>query len=106
MRAVAAGMHDPLGNALVVEVEDLLAEMKVLDQRRSALADLQGVLVVGDRPALCGGQDRFVFVAIWWSSPPSPRTSFWSWIVADLREICRVAFAMWCPSVSGVEPVP
>ncbi len=60
MRAVAARMHDALGNALVVEVEDLLAEMKVLDQRRTARADLQRVLIVRDRSALCGRQDRLV----------------------------------------------
>ena len=57
VRAVAAGMHHALGNALVVEVEDLLAEMEILDQRRAARADLQRVLVVRDRAALRGGQD-------------------------------------------------
>ena len=54
--AVAAGVHDALGDALVVEVEDLLAEVEVLEQRRAALADPQRVLVVGDRNALLGGQ--------------------------------------------------
>ena len=54
--AEAAGVHDALGDALVVEVEDLLAEVEVLQQRRAALADLQRVLVVGDRHALRGGQ--------------------------------------------------
>jgi hypothetical protein len=34
-------MHDPLGDALVVEVEDLLAEMEVFEQRRAAGADLE-----------------------------------------------------------------
>ena len=58
MRAVAARMHDPLGNALVVEMENLLAEMEVLDQRRPARADLERVLVVRDRAALRRGQDR------------------------------------------------
>ena len=57
VRAIAAGMHDALGNALVVEVEDLLAEVEILDQRRPALADLQRVLVVRDRAALRGRQD-------------------------------------------------
>ena len=32
MRAIAARMHHALGNALVVEVEDLLAEMEIFDQ--------------------------------------------------------------------------
>ena len=42
------GVHHPLGNAFMVEVEDLLAEMEVLEQRRTAVADLQRVLIVGD----------------------------------------------------------
>jgi len=37
-------VHDPLGDAFVVEVEELLAEGEVLQQRRSALADAQRVL--------------------------------------------------------------
>ncbi len=52
VRAEAAGVHDALGDAFVVEVEDLLAEVKVLEQRRAAVADAQRVLVVGDRHAL------------------------------------------------------
>ena len=39
MRAIAPRMNNALGNALVIEVEDLLAEMKVLDQAWPALAD-------------------------------------------------------------------
>ena len=55
MRAIAARMHDPLWNALMVEVEDLLAEMEVLEQRGSARADLERVLIVRNRSALgCG----------------------------------------------------
>ena len=34
VRAVAARMHHPLGNPLVVEVEDLLAKMEILEQGR------------------------------------------------------------------------
>ena len=56
MGAEAPGVHDPLGDALVVEVEDLLAEVEVVEQRRAALAGAQRVLVVGDRDALLGGQ--------------------------------------------------
>ena len=51
MRTEAAGVHDPLRDALVVEVEDLLAEVEVLEQRRSAFAGTERVLVVGDRNA-------------------------------------------------------
>ncbi len=60
MGAVAAGVHHPLGDALVVEMEDLLAEMEVLEQRRTAFADPQGVLVVGDGHALLGRQHLVV----------------------------------------------
>ena len=58
--AEAAGVDDALGDALVVEVEDLLAEGEVLEQAGAAGADLQGVLVVGDRDALLGGHHRMV----------------------------------------------
>ena len=36
VRPEAAGVDDALGDALVVEVEDLLAEVEVLEQRRAA----------------------------------------------------------------------
>ena len=54
--AGAAGMDDALGDALVVEVGDLLAKMEVLEQRRPAVAGLEGVLVIVDRQALVGGE--------------------------------------------------
>ena len=57
MRAVAAGVHHALGNALVVEVEDFLAEMKVLEGRRSTRADLQRILIVRNRAALSGREN-------------------------------------------------
>ena len=41
VRARAAGMDDPFGNALMVEVEDLLTQHEVLEQRRATLAGLQ-----------------------------------------------------------------
>ena len=49
-------MDDALGNALVVEVGDLFAEDEVLEQRRTAKARLERVLVVADRHALIGRQ--------------------------------------------------
>jgi hypothetical protein len=59
VRPVAARMDHPLGDALVVEVEDLLAES---ENPRAAGggprgADLEGVLIVGDGHALLGGED-------------------------------------------------
>jgi hypothetical protein len=40
MGAVAPRMHHALGDALIVEMEDFLAEMEILDQRRPTLANL------------------------------------------------------------------
>ena len=56
--AIAAGVHHALGDPLVVEVEDLLAEREVLEQRRPPLAGLQRVLVIGDRDALLRREPR------------------------------------------------
>ena len=45
-------MHDALGNALVIEMRDLLAQDEVFEQRGTAQAGLEGILVVRDRHAL------------------------------------------------------
>ncbi len=49
-------MDHALGDALMVEVHDLLAQDKILQQHRSARARLQRVLVVADRHTLVRGQ--------------------------------------------------
>ena len=59
-RAVAASVDDAFGDSLVVEVEDLLAELEVLQQYGPRAPDGQRVLVVGDRDALRRGQCRDV----------------------------------------------
>ena len=46
VRRRAARMDDPLGDPLVVEMRDLLAEDEVLEQRRTTETRLQRVLVV------------------------------------------------------------
>src|SRR6478609_1638981 len=51
----AARMHDPFRNAFMVEMGDLLPQDEVLEQRRTAQARLQRVLVVRYRHALVGG---------------------------------------------------
>jgi hypothetical protein len=56
VRTEAARVNDALGNALVVEVEDLLPEVEVLQRGGPSLADPQGVLVVSDRDTLLGRQ--------------------------------------------------
>ena len=50
-------MNDALGNALMIEVGDFLAEDEILEQRRPAQPGLQRILIVRDRYALVGGED-------------------------------------------------
>jgi hypothetical protein len=56
VRGRTSRMHDALGNPLVIEVRDLLAQDEVLQQRRPAQSGLERVLVVADGHALVGGQ--------------------------------------------------
>ena len=49
-------MHDALGDALVIEVRDLLAQDEVLEQGGPAQPGLERMLVVGDEHALVGGE--------------------------------------------------
>ena len=58
VEAVAAGVDDALGDALVVEVEELLAEVEVLQEGRAAGPDPERVLVVGDGDPLLRRQGR------------------------------------------------
>ena len=58
VRAGAACVHHPLGDALVVEVRDLLAQVVVLQQRRAALARLQRVVGVAQPQTLGRRQER------------------------------------------------
>ena len=56
MRRRTARMHDALGDALMVEVGDFLAQDEVFKQRRPFRVRAQRVLVVGDRCAMVGRQ--------------------------------------------------
>jgi hypothetical protein len=51
-------VDDALGDALMIEMEDLLAQNEILQQRRAARARLEAVLVVADRYAMIGRKDR------------------------------------------------
>jgi hypothetical protein len=51
-------MHDALGDALVVEMENLLAENEVFEQRGSTRASFQRILIVANPDALVGRQAR------------------------------------------------
>jgi hypothetical protein len=53
----AAGVDDALGDALVIEVGDLLPEVEVLHEGRPALAGLQRMIGVGQPQALRGGEE-------------------------------------------------
>jgi hypothetical protein len=50
-------MDDALRNALVVEVENLFAEVEVFNEGRPSRPDLKAVLIISDRAALGGGQN-------------------------------------------------
>ena len=53
MRAKAAGMNHPLGDALMIEVEDLLAKVKIFERRGAAGADPERILIVGYGSPCC-----------------------------------------------------
>jgi hypothetical protein len=55
-------VHDPFGNALVVEMRDFLAHDEIFEKRGTTGTGAQGVLVVGDLDALIGAQ-RFALCA-------------------------------------------
>lgn len=57
--AIAAGVHDPLRDVLVVEMEQLLAQMKVFEQGGAARTRFERVLVIGDRNALLRRERRY-----------------------------------------------
>jgi len=52
----ATGVHDALGDALVIEVRELLAHDEVFEQRRTAFTCLQRVLIISDLHALVRGE--------------------------------------------------
>ena len=72
VRPVAAGVDDPLGNALMVEVEDLLPEVEVLQQTSGRERRPERVLIVGDGHPLLGVNSGCSSPAAWCVSPPEP----------------------------------
>lgn len=54
----APGVDHPLGDALVIEVEELLPEVEVLQKSRAPRPGPQAVLVIGDGNTLLGGERR------------------------------------------------
>jgi hypothetical protein len=53
-------MHHAFGNSLVIEVGDLLAKMKIFQERGAALATLERVRVIIDQQTLIRGQPSAV----------------------------------------------
>ena len=82
MRAKASRMDDALRNALMVEVEDLVAQHKVFEQCRTARAGFQRVLVVGDRRALLRRQHINAAPGRLMGLPASPACDF------SIRQFC------------------
>jgi len=56
VRPEAAGVHDALGDALMIKVKDLLAQVEILKRSRPARTDPERVLIVGDGDALLRSQ--------------------------------------------------
>jgi hypothetical protein len=56
VRRRATGVHHPLRNARVVEMHDLLAQVVIVEQRRTARADPQRMVGLAQRHTLRGGQ--------------------------------------------------
>ena len=56
----AACMNDTLGNALMIKMEELFAEMKIVESDWTARSNLQGILIVRDWCALFRREDRYL----------------------------------------------
>ena len=52
MRTGPAGVHDSLGDALVVEVRNFFAQYEIFEQRGSSRAGLERILIIRNRRAL------------------------------------------------------
>ena len=66
IRAGALGVHGPFRHALAVLVRQLLEQLVILEQKRTARTGGKGVLVVGNRIAAGGRQ-----FGSWWKLTPS-----------------------------------
>ncbi len=84
VRRRATRVHDALGDALVVEVRELVPQDEVFQQHRAAQAVLQGVLVVGDGHAQVGRQGLAGGVGAHAIQPPVHRVHALGGLVAGL----------------------
>ena len=60
MRPVTSRVDNTLGNALMIEVENLFPKVEIFKQGRAARANSEGVLVIGDGNTLLRCQRAFV----------------------------------------------
>jgi hypothetical protein len=81
-------MNDAFRNTLVVEVKDLLAEVVVLDEERTAGTLFEGILIVGDGMTLLIGQDREAFIGTLVELAALPSRS------AENRELLRFSIIL------------
>lgn len=56
MGSIATSMNHTLGDSFVIEMENLLAEMEIIHDKRAARTNSKRVLVIRYRPALSGRQ--------------------------------------------------
>src|SRR6202012_4017852 len=61
----APGMDDTFGDPFVVEVHDFLAQMEIVEQRRTPLADPETVVGVVNRDT-CGRRESFAALCPNW----------------------------------------
>ena len=86
-------MNNSLGNALVIEVKDLLTKVEVLEQGRTARADSQRVLIVRDRHALVRRQHGRAFLG---GLVKLSTAAAGHGLVSDLHAIQRCRFLVAC----------
>lgn len=78
MRTITAGVNHALGDSFVIEMENLLAKMEIIHDKRPARTNPKGILVVRHRPTLGGRQHGLVPGGSLVQFAARPQTSFWS----------------------------
>jgi hypothetical protein len=64
MRGTPARMHDAFGNALMIEMGDLLAKNEIFQQGGTAWRGAQRILVIRNRYPLVGGEGRMILIGL------------------------------------------
>ena len=61
-------MDNAFRDTLMIEMEDLFAEDKVLQQHRAARSRFELILSVGNADTLIGGEMILLVTAFWWNA--------------------------------------